>query len=252
MNPLQNKKSSRDDSDWLWMGEKEEAKLKSRQSIKIGGENARVYVCVCVCSCLYTAGTLHLMGKGHLSLHWLLMHFPSMQLSDCQAWFTINQHQLELYMFACLSHPSKWRWPARRCRSRPIYPWRCHWRDSQHPGQHGKQKKTDYNVFIAAERRKSGSWVGCWLKIQALSSSLLVSCCLLPRTGTHTSTHTHQSAFCEQPLLELFVCDESVHAYPHFQVHSSIGIARNPATRALRYSVGPIWSGHTQRRHSAH
>lgn len=187
------------------MGEKEEAKLKSRQSIKTGGENARVYVCVCACSCLYTAGTLHLMGRGHISLHWLLMHFPSMQLSDCQAWFTMNQHQLELFMFACLSHPSKWRWPARRCRTRRIYPWRCRWRDSQHPGQHGKQKKTDYNVFIAAERRGSGSWVGCWLKIQALSSSLLVSCRLLPRRGTHTSTptHTHQSAFCEQPLLEL-------------------------------------------------
>lgn len=243
------------------MGEKEEAKLKSRQSIKTGGGNARVYMCMCVCSCLYTGGTLHLMGRGHISLHWLLMHFPSMQGSDCQAWFIINQHQLELFMFACVSHPSKWRWPARRCRTHRIYPWRCHWRDSQHPGQHGKQKKTDYNVFTAPfGSDKDGSWVGYWLKIQALSSSLLVSCCLLERTGTHTSTPTHTRTkvhFVNSLYWNcLSVMSQSTHSPIFKSIHLSGWLEILPPVHSDWNTVllkhWPISSGLTHSRHSAH
>lgn len=115
-------------------------------------------------------------------------------------WFSSStynetQHELELFMFACLPHPSKWRWPARRCRSRLLYPQRCRWRDSLHPGRHGEQKG-DYYRSITDEWRKSGSWIGCWLQKMALFKLVSIlamsrgSCCLHSGTGEHTPTHT--------------------------------------------------------------
>lgn len=59
-----------------------------------------------------------------------------------------TQHELDLFMFVCLSHPSKWRWPTRQCHSHWFYLWHCHWRDSEVPRQYNGQKGGDYDIVI--------------------------------------------------------------------------------------------------------